>query len=64
MKVKMFFKKELEKGKEINIQALDEEINAWLEQNPNIKVIDIKQSASGGSVNRSSICISLWYESA
>ena len=27
----------------------EDEVNAWLEQNPNIKVIDIKQSASAGS---------------
>ena len=29
-----------------------------------MKVIDIKQSVSGGSLNRSSVCISLWFRSA
>jgi hypothetical protein len=30
-------------------QELETEINNWLSQNPKIKVVDIKQSASGGS---------------
>ena len=30
---------------------LENEVNAWLEQNPKIKIVDIKQSACGGSWN-------------
>ena len=41
---------------------LQEEINAWLAANPGIKIIDIKQSSSGGSVEPSNIIISIWYE--
>ena len=32
-----------------NAQELEDEINAWLLQNSKIKVVDFKQSASGGS---------------
>ena len=41
---------------------LQEEINAWLNANPGIKIIDIKQSACGGSADPSKIIISIWYE--
>ncbi len=41
---------------------LQEEINAWIAANPGIKIIDIKQSSCGGSVEPSKIIISLWYE--
>ena len=43
-------------------QELETEINTWLSQNPKIKVVDIKQSASGGSYNPSLWLISVWYE--
>jgi hypothetical protein len=43
-------------------QELETEINNWLSQNPKIKVVDIKQSASGGSYNASLWLISVWYE--
>ena len=41
---------------------LEEEINAWINANPGIKIIDIKQSACGGSADPSKIIISIWYE--
>ena len=41
---------------------LEREINAWLNANPEIKIIDIKQSSCGGSVEPSKIFISIWYE--
>ena len=41
---------------------LDREINAWINANPRIKIIDIKQSSCGGSVEPSKIFISIWYE--
>ena len=43
-------------------QELETEINTWLSQNPKIKVVDIKQSASGGSYNPSLWLILVWYE--
>jgi hypothetical protein len=62
MKVKLFFINNMEKGKQKRWLVLEDEINIWLTQNPNIKVVDIKQSSSGGSFSLSSVCISLWYE--
>ena len=41
---------------------LEREINAWINANPGIKIIDIKQSSCGGSVEPSKIFISIWYE--
>ena len=41
---------------------LEEEINAWIKANSGIKIIDIKQSSCGGSLEPSSTIISIWYE--
>jgi hypothetical protein len=41
---------------------LEEKINAWIEANPEIKIIDIKQSSCGGSLEPSNTIISIWYE--
>ncbi len=61
MKMKLFFMSNLEKRKRVNLQSLEDEVNAWLGQNPNINVVNIKQSASGGSFNPTSLSISVWY---
>ncbi len=61
MKMKLFFMSNLEKRKRANLQSLEDEVNAWLEQNPNINVVNIKQSASGGSFSPTSLSISVWY---
>ena len=45
-----------------NAQNLEDELNAWLQQNPKIKIVDIKQTASGGSLAPSLWLISVWYE--
>lgn len=45
-----------------NAQEIETEINTWLQQNPGIKVVDIKQSSSGGSFAESLWLISVWYE--
>ena len=45
-----------------NAQDLETEINAWLQQNPNFKIVDIKQTGSGGSFAQSLWFISVWYE--
>lgn len=47
-----------------NVQRLEDELNTWLSQNPNIKIVDIKQSGSGGSMSQSLWLISVWYEEA
>ena len=46
------------------LQDLEDEMNAWLSQNPKIKVVDIKQSSSGGSYRPTLWLISVWYEEA
>lgn len=72
MQVKLFWKNEPMKpgaglghglsGK--NAEGFEAEINAWLREHPNIKVVDIRQSASGGSFAGSLWLISVWYEEA
>jgi len=62
MKVKLFSKDNPLAKKGRNQLELENEINEWLENNPSIKVIDIKQSASGGSFSYSQFFISVWYE--
>ena len=42
--------------------ALEGEVNDWLSDNPNINVIEIKQSVSGGSLDPAELIISVWYE--
>ena len=59
MKMKLFGKEDSKK-----ILGLEEEVNAWLDQHPNIKIIDIRQSASGGSLADTKLYISVWYEDA
>jgi len=43
-------------------QGLEDEVNAWLEQNRDVKIIDIKQSASGGSWARPQFFVTIIYE--
>jgi len=48
--------------KEVDVSDLEKEINAWMEQNPSIKIIDIRQSSNGGSMASTKVFISVWYE--
>ncbi|MFC1544205.1 hypothetical protein ACFL4Y_03020 [Gemmatimonadota bacterium] len=59
MKMKLF-------GREGSKEALglEDEVNAWLVQHPQIEVIDIEQCASGGSMADTKLYISIWYEEA
>lgn len=57
MKMKLFGR---EGSKEI--LELEEQVNAWLEEHPRIKIIDTKQCASGGSLHDTKLYISIWYE--
>ena len=45
-----------------NKQELENEINAWLDQNPTIKVVDIKQSPMA-AFGFAALYMSVWYES-
>jgi hypothetical protein len=62
MKVKFFWKNNPVGWSEKNARSLEDEINAWLSENPRIKVVDIKQAASGGSLAGSLWFVSIWYE--
>ena len=59
MKMKLFGKEGSKRVLELEL-----EVNVWLEQNPNIKIIDIRQAASGGSLQDTKLYISIWYEDA
>jgi hypothetical protein len=70
MKVKLFWKNNplsqggfgLSWSSEKNARTLEDQINAWLSENPGIRIVDIKQSASGGSFGASLWFVSIWYE--
>jgi len=62
MKVKLFSQKDPLQGKGKQQTDLENAINDWLEKNRAVKVIDIKQSVSGGSWIAPTLFISLWYE--
>ena len=47
-----------------NQQDFEDELNAWLQQNPGIEILEIKQSASSGSMSPSLWLISIWYRDA
>ena len=64
MKVKLFWMNNPLGGGDKNARALENQINAWLSENPRIKIIDIKQSSSGGSLGGSLWFVSVWYEEA
>jgi len=44
-----------------NARTLEGQINAWLSENPLIKIIDIKQSSSSG-MGETLWFVSVWYE--
>ncbi len=63
MRVKLFMKNNPVGGKKgRNKQELENEINAWLDQNPTIKVVDIKQSPMA-AFGFAALYMSVWYES-
>ena len=41
---------------------LEQEISAWLEASPGIRITDIKQSCSGSFLEQPRTVISIWYE--
>jgi hypothetical protein len=74
MKVKLFWMKNPVKfgplamqylgayDNQIKTSSLEDEINAWLQEHPNIKISNILQSATGGSWGPMLWSISIWYE--
>ena len=59
MKMKLFGKEGSKK-----VLGLEEEVNAWLEQHPNITRSHPGNSASGGSMADTKLYISVWHEDA
>ncbi len=49
-------------GKESFSEQLEKDINIWLMKKPNIEIIEIKQSAFGGSFAPAKVFISIWYK--
>ncbi len=62
MKVKLFWKNNPVGRDDKNARALEDQINVWLSENPRIKIVDVKQSSSGGSLGASLWFVSVWYE--
>ena len=62
MKVKFFSKCDRYFGKSKIAETLEGEINVWMESQPGIKVVDIKQTSCGGSLEPGQHLISVWYE--
>jgi hypothetical protein len=62
MKVKLFWKQNPVAVGLKNACALEDEMNSWLSENPRIKIVDIKQSSSGGSFFGELWFVSVWYE--
>ena len=62
MKVKTFSKCGRYFGKSNITAGLESEINIWLESEPGIKMVDIKQTSCGGSFEPGQHLISVWYE--
>lgn len=63
MQVKLFLKdKSPLRSWRRHTQDFEDEINSWLAANPQIRVVDVKQSSNGGSFDTTKIVISIWYE--
>ena len=63
MKVKIFSKCGGYFSKSSKISSdLEQEFNTWLDNNSGIKIINIKQSSCGGSLEPAKHIISIWYE--
>lgn len=48
-------------GKEVFFEPIEREINTWLLARPNIEVVEIKQTAAGGSFASTKLLVSVWY---
>lgn len=61
MKMKLFGKANTKKDGSCMLD-LENEINDWLAKHPSIEIVDVLQSASGGSWQVSKVLITVWYE--
>ena len=52
------------RAKQLDVSALEVEVNDWLEQHPAIAIVDVRQSSNGGSMMNTKVFISVWYEDA
>ena len=61
MKVKIFAG-EYEKKKLDAVAELEAEINAWLDQHPDIELVDLQQSITGGNlqVSDTKLIVTIW----
>lgn len=48
-------------GKELFFDDVEREINTWLLAHPNIEIVEIKHSCSGGSLVPTKLIVSVWY---
>ncbi len=63
MKVKLFIKdKSSFRSWHRHTQDFEDDINRWLAANPDVRIMDIKQSSNGGSFDTTKVVISIWYE--
>ena len=65
MKVKFFVAKDVLGGvwrQGANARKWEDQVNAWLGQNPEARISFIKQTTTGGSFFASQALISVWYE--
>ena len=44
------------------LDSIQDQVNRWLKDNPEVSVVDVKQSAAGGSWGPIQLMISVWYE--
>jgi len=44
------------------VDSLEDQLNRWLKDNPETRVVHVKQSAAGGSLGPIQLFISVWYE--
>ncbi len=61
MQIKLFGKADKKQDGSC-LRELEGEINHWLKENLTIKIVNILQSASGGSLSYRKIFITVWYE--
>ncbi len=62
MKIKMFTKLNPKNKTEPTNTEFEAEIAEWLQNNPNIEIKHIKQSAGAGSMGPFMFFITIWYE--
>ena len=62
MKVKMFTKMNPRNDEEPCNSNFESEVNAWLQDNPQIEIHDVQSSAGAGSQGPFLFFVTIWYE--